>query len=292
MGELIYADEIHRVKQSQIDAARITQASGNERRGAETALSQFSASLANMRRMDAAGEAINDITSNTARIMDKAVAGKMSSRIQAAEELGMVAAMAGSAGVGGGSLAKFNERIKLSNAIREQAADREVDTIAHNSGRQRANQIKNATAMMDNNVYRANLDYTQYVDHKKPSFIEQTVGIGLTAAATYFGGPQAGAAVMGVFESRQAARNGDYGSASNAAMGAIQNGIGAISSHNATRAPGTSSEGEVISSKTADEWEYATTSRQRGADSSQIIGGYKHFGFNNNVPQYGSVTIR
>lgn len=234
MGQLLFADQIHMVEQAKIDAARITQKSGNERRGAATALQQFSSSLSNARVMDAAGSQINDSAANTARLHDAATNRTIQGRLATAEELGSMAAMAGAAGVGGASVDAYNETVRLRAAMQEQQIAQSMQTQVWASDQQRGNTIKAAVAAQDNNVYRANIDYTQYVDHQKPSFIEQTIGIGLTAAATVFGGPQAGAAVMGVFEARQAIRNGDTAGASSAITGSVQNGMSAASNYNRT----------------------------------------------------------
>ncbi len=235
MGQLLYADAIHIREQAKIDAARITTKSGNERRGAESALANFSQSLSNMRMMRAAGEAFNDAQGNIARRAEASSVGPLKMRLAAAEELGAVSAMAGAAGVGGSSVEMYNETVRLTGAMNEQRFAEDVATDDFGSRGAAGNIISSAVVGMDNNIYRANLDYTQYVDHKKPSTFERIVGFGLTAAATYFGGPQAGAAVMGVFEARQSARNGDFAGASDAVTGALRNGFGALQANRLTQ---------------------------------------------------------
>jgi len=225
VGSLIYADAIHTREQAKIDAARITQKSGNERRGAQTALQQFSASLANSRAMDAAGKNINSITGDIARNLDATTAGNLQSRVAAAEELGANTAMAAAAGVGGSSVEVYNHTIRLNQAIREEAQSRATNSDLINASNNKGQQLVEATASLDNNVYRADLDFTQYVDHHKMSLFERLGYLGAAAAATYFGGPQAGMAVVGLAESEQAASNGDFQTASNSLMGAVQNGF-------------------------------------------------------------------
>lgn len=276
MGELLFADAIHLQKQAKIDAARITQKSGNERRGADAALAGFSASLGNKRRMDAAGSAVNDSAGNSARLQRKLTTGRLTGRIQAAEELGAAAAMAGAAGVGGASVDAYNETVRLTNAIKEQQVERAFAEQEWASGQQRGNTIKAAVAGLDNNQYRANLDYTQYVDHKKPSFIEQTIGIAATAAATVFGGPQAGQAVMGLFEARQAARNGDLANASNSIMGSIQNGMDAMRAAHVTSGDPSAAAGAADGAATL----------------NSAVNTAGSFRFNSSVPAWGSVTIK
>lgn len=231
MGQLLYGDAIHIREQAKVDAARITQKSGNELRGAQTALQQFSSSLANNRAMKAAGSAYNAGNENIAANLDAAATGSFMSRIRAAEELGSSVAFAGAAGVGGSSVETYNRTLRLTEAMREEAQGRATAADLNHASRGQGAIIENVTAGLDNSVYRANLDYTQYVDHHKQPFAEKLLSVGLTAAATVFGGPQAGSAVMGMFEARQAARNGDYGSANQSFMGALQNGFQAYKTY-------------------------------------------------------------
>lgn len=250
MGELLFAEAIHIQKQSKIDAARITQKSGNAKRGAETALSQFSASLSTTRQLDAAGSQIGDLTGNATRLIDASTRGTLQARLAVAEELGAAAAQSGAAGVGGASVETHNETVRLQAAIMEAGNAATTDSQLYSIGQQKGNALRSAVGSIDNNVYRANIDYTQFVDHKQTSMFERVVGIGLTAAATVYGGPQAGAAVMGVFEARQASRNGDYATASGAITGAIKNGVSAAQSYSATH--GDSPKGTTTASNAGD----------------------------------------
>lgn len=235
MGQLLNADAIHIREQAKIDAARITTKSGNERRGAESTLANFSQSLSNMRNMRAGGEAFNDAQGNIARAAEAASVGPLKMRLAAAEELGSTAAMAASAGVGGGSVDMYNETVRLTSAMQEQGFAENVETAEWAERKSAGNVVSSSVLSLDNNIYRANLDYTQYVDHKKPSMFERLVTVGLAAGATVVGGPQAGMAVVGAFEARQAARNGDFAGSDQALMGAFQNTVGAVKSYQATK---------------------------------------------------------
>lgn len=274
MGELMFSGAIHITEQSKIDAARLTQASGNEVRGSNAALQQFSASLGNKRRMEAAGAAANDVSGNVARLKASLTAGTMNERIRASEELGAVAAMAGAAGIGGSSVEVYNETLRLHNAIREQAVEASVGDQVWASEQQRANVLKSAVAGMDNNTYRANIDYTKYVDHNKMGFLEKTIGIAAVVGATVVAGPQAGAAVLSLVEARQQASNGDFASASASMSSAVKSGYAAASSYNATHSPEAAPAAPAASTYTAPTAE-----------------DYRPF-FSNPVPNYNSVTLR
>lgn len=214
MGEIIYSGAIHRVEQAKIDAARITQKSGNARRGKESELQRFSASLGNRRKMDAAGKQIGAISENITRNLDAAAAGTLMSRVAAAEELGANIAQASAAGVGGSTIETYNRTLELNQAMQEEQQGRNVDSDNYLASAAKGGALYDAVSSFDNNAYVANRDDTVYVDHHKMSLIERVQGIGMVAAATYFGGPQAGAAAMDIVNAGQAAQNGDFSKAS------------------------------------------------------------------------------
>lgn len=227
MGELLYGNAIHIREQAKIDAARITQKSGNELRGAQTALQQFSASLANKNALDAAGKQVNALHQNVAVNLDATTSGTMMGRVRAAEELGASVASAAAAGIGGSTVEAYNSTLRLNQAMQEEQQARATRSDLINASDQAGEALTGAVAGLDNNVYRANIDYTQYVDHRKMGLFEKIAWTGLAAAATVYGGPQAGMAVVGLAESKQAANNGDFASASSSMMGAVQNGFSA-----------------------------------------------------------------
>lgn len=274
MGSILYGTAIHIREQAKIDAARITRASGNEKRGALSALSSFSASLSNQRAMDAAGTNINNITENIGRNLDAAATGTFMSRIQAAEELGAHTAMASAAGVGGSSVELYGDTLRLNQAMQEEGNSRAVNSDNIAAGRSRGYVLSDAVASFDNSRYFADLDYTINVDHKKQSTLSKIFTLGTAAVATYFGGPQAGMAVIGLNESKQAARNGDFATASSEAMGALRNGMSAASDFHKTNG------GKPAETPAGAKW----------ASTQKIMDGVR---LSSNSPSaYGSRTLR
>ncbi len=235
MGSLIYGNAIHIREQAKIDAARITQKSGNERKAAESALAQFNTARANNRQMDAAGKAINANNENIARNLDATTKGDIMSRIAAAEELGASVAGAAAAGVGGSSIDQYNGTLRLQQAMNEEAQDRATKSDQWAAEQGNADTLQNAAAGWDNTAYQANMDHTVYVDHQKQGLLGKLFTLGAAAAATAVAGPQAGMAVINLNEANQAARNGDFGSASQSLNGAVNSAFGAWKS---TRASG------------------------------------------------------
>ena len=235
MGQILFADAIHRVEQAKIDGARKTQAANNEKGAAESELQRFSANLGNRRRMDAAGSHMASIAGNISKNIDAKAAGDLNTQISLAEELGASATMAGAAGVGGGSVEAYNSTVRLRASMSDEQNGRAFHQDLYAAHEDIGNTFKEAVAGLDNNSYRANLDYRQYVDHHKMSAFQQIATIGLAAAATYFGGPKAGMAVVQASEGINQAQNGQYDQAGASLTGAVSSGYGSFSD---TRAVG------------------------------------------------------
>lgn len=237
MGEILTENARHITAQANIDARRITAVSGNKKRGAQASLEQFEQSVGNQHIMDAAGRQANEITENLSRNLDAAVNGKLSERLQAAEELGAATVDAAAAGIGGSSIDSYNNTLRLQEAMAEEQGDRQVNTQAIAAGRAKGDTITNAVADLGNNVYDANLDVSQYVDDHKMSGLAKITTVAAAAAATYFGGPQAGEAVMQVSMANQRAKNGDLDGASKEFGQALNNGLDGAKLYRSTGQP-------------------------------------------------------
>lgn len=228
MGSILYGQASAIVKQGEVKAKRITTKSGNERRKAETDLQLFSQSLGNRKIMEAAGKNINAYGENIGKNMEAASMGDFQDQLRSAEELGAVAAMASAAGVGGSSIDAYEATLETMNGLRREQADRSFNRDLYGALRVRGDTLSSAVDNFDRNIYRADLDVSQYMDVKKPSFLGGAMSLGLAAAATYFGGPQAGQAVLSFRESQMAASNGDYATAASSMTSGIFAGIGAV----------------------------------------------------------------
>lgn len=231
MGSILYGQASAIQAQGQVRAKRITTQSGNTKRAAQTDLQLFSQSLGNRKIMDAAGKNINAYGENIAKNMEGATFGAFQERLAAAEELGASTAMASAAGMGGSSIQAYNETLATANSLRREQADRQFNRDIYAAGKARGDILTDATSSFDQNVYRTDLDVSTYMDVKKPSFLGGALTLGLAAAATYFGGPQAGQAVIGFRESQMAADRGDYGQASQSFTGSLMASVGAYKTY-------------------------------------------------------------
>ena len=225
MGSILYGKAMYIRDKANVDAARIKQKASNERRGAEAALGQFGQALANKRALDAAGEQVTAINENVGRVLDRATVGRLSDRIRASEELGAEMARASAAGVGGASLEASINTAGLSDSLTATLQDRAVTTQVDQGSRAITGTLGNAIAGLDNDIIRAGLDYTQYVDPAKPNTFKNIASIAAAAGAFVLGWPQAAKAVIGLREAGIAAENGDFDGASRSMTGAISSGF-------------------------------------------------------------------
>lgn len=223
--EMLYSDAIHIREQAKIDAARITQKGRNERAAAGSDLARWTQSLSNQRRMKAAGETSKKITENIGRNLDAATTGSFMGRLAASEELGANLVQAAAAGVGGSTIEVYNSTMKLNRLMQEENSDRAVNTDLLEASAARGRTIVDAVEGSDFSANMANLDYSQFVDHKKMSGMSKVLGVAGAAAATYFGGPKAGAAVFDAVSANHRAVNGDFDGASQRLVSAFQNGV-------------------------------------------------------------------
>lgn len=207
---ILTSDAVHIREQAKIDAAKITTKARNELRGANAASQAWGQSLSNKRRMTAAGKQVGEIGENMARNLDAATFGRFMDRLQASEEFGANVASAAAAGVGGSSVEMFNQTARLGQALREEQGDRGLRTDLLSAASAKATAFEAGVSGMDNQSFQAGLDYTQYVDHVKMSTASKVLGFAAAAGATYFGGPQAGDAVLSLVDGQNRFANGDF----------------------------------------------------------------------------------
>ena len=234
MGSVFYGQASAIQAQGQVKAKRITTKSGNERRAADTDLKLFSQSLGNRKIMDAAGKNINAYGENIAKNLEAATYGDFQTRLRQSEELGAVSVMASAAGVGGSSIEAYNATLETVNSLQREQSDRQFNRDLYSAEQARGDILVQATDSFDQNIYRADLDVSTYMDVKKPSFLSGALTLGLAAGATYFGGPQAGQAVLGFREAQQQASRGDFAGASASFDGALKAGVGAAKTYHST----------------------------------------------------------
>lgn len=223
--EILTADAVHIREQAKIDAARVTQAARNELKAAQASQNSWVQSYSNQRRVKAAGKQADEIAANIGRNLDAATYGRLGERLAVSEELGANIAAAAAAGVGGSVVDTYNNTIRLSAAMAEEQGDRAVATDLFAATEARGSVLEDAYSGMDQQTFNAGLDYSQFVDHQEMSGLQKYLTFQTAAAATYFGGPQAGKAVFDASAAIYAADNGDFDGASMKAASAFQGAV-------------------------------------------------------------------
>lgn len=178
--------------------------------------------------MDAAGKNIAALASNIAKNIEAKASNDINGQIALAEETGRASTMAAAAGVGGSTVDAFNATVRLRAGMQQEQSDRAFASDLYAANQDKGAILYEAVAGLDNNQYRANLDYRKFVDHKKMGVFQQIATLGVAAAATYFGGPQAGQAVIDVSTGINQAQNGDFAGASASLDGAVSGAFGAV----------------------------------------------------------------
>lgn len=224
--QILYSGPEHTLKQAQVDASRIVQASSNERSAAEASLANFSQALGNQRKLDAFGKNDEALQRNIAKLGESMTAGKFQDRIAAATALGEVTAMAGAAGVGGSSIDTYKRTMALRQAIGEESQSRAMVNDRTNYAQRRGQGLSDAVAGMNQTTYVGAMDRTVYMDHQKlKNVLGAAIAVGV---ASYFGGPQAGMATSDAIAGANNMANGNQTAANNlfnsSAQGFVQAG--------------------------------------------------------------------
>lgn len=223
---LLTAGSTHDAEQSKIDAKRLTIDSSNQKEAAVTSLQRFSQSLANQRKMKAGGSQYDAQTLNLASRADANTTSNFQRQIQAASEMGSAVAMAGAAGVGGSSVETYQRTLALRQSVNDEAIKRAQDAQQINGADARSAIISDTIASLDNTQVVANMDYTQLIDHQKQQGIFGAFAA--AAAATYFGGPKAGMAILDIADAGGRLSNNDRTGAASALSSAAGNALGAL----------------------------------------------------------------
>lgn len=162
-------------------------ASQNTLEKARGDLARFQQAQGNKYKLKAGAESIEAQRTNMLRLSDAAVRGSFDQRIAASEAAGAIAAAAGGAGIGGGSI----DMIDASNRIRQQRAqelaDRQTDTQLYD-GQRNIDQTMEATLLgLDDIQYNDSINYMQaqtpYV--REPSWLQIGMQAGMQFATTY-----------------------------------------------------------------------------------------------------------
>lgn len=107
---------------SDAKVSNILRMADNQMQAAKDSLTRYQQSQSNKYKLMSGGAQLDAQRTNLLRMADDSVRGSFERRIQSAEEAGAIAASAGAAGVGGGSLAMVEQQQVLRSQRVEEAA--------------------------------------------------------------------------------------------------------------------------------------------------------------------------
>ena len=223
INTILQAPNQHRIAKANYDAARITQSANNSREAARIALADFSRSLSNTMRVEAAGKEYNEASSQLAGTLEARGMGKINSSLAAAERMGAIAAQAGAMGVGGSSTELLSSTIKLQRNIEQDLADSATTRMAKQGSRSNAQIMDNGYSGTSMARESGSFDYTVHI---APKPMKNRLGALIGASvATFFGGPQAGAMVADMAVGSWQNANGNFQGASQSYDSGVARGV-------------------------------------------------------------------
>lgn len=223
VNTIIQANNITRIQKGEYDAKVMIQQANNKREAAKVSLAEFSRSLGNTLRIEAAGKEFNEATSNLAASLEGRTTNRLNSSLAAAERMGALAAQAGAMGVGGSSVELLSDTIKLQRNIEQDLQQQATTRLAAQGSRANAQIMDNAYNQIDLQQTFGSFDHTVYIAPKRMKRrLGKLIGV---AVATYFGGPQAGEAVADFAVGTWQAENANFQGMSQSFDSGFQNAI-------------------------------------------------------------------
>lgn len=208
VNTILQANNIHRIKQAEYEGANEVQVASNKLEAAKASLAEFSRSLGNSLRIEAAGKEFNEGVSDLAAALEGRTTNQLNSSLAAAERIGALSAQAAAAGVGGSSVALLNDTIELQRNIEQDLQRQATSRLAAKGSRANAQIMNNAYNQIDLSRALGSFDYTvRIAPQKMKNRLGKAIGV---AVATYFGGPMAGQAAADFAVSEWQAGNADF----------------------------------------------------------------------------------
>lgn len=163
--------EVNEAALALMAAETTIQTAKNQAAASGATVTRWEASLRNQQILKQAGDKMNEITDTVLAISSQAATGTIFDRLQAATAMGSLIADASASGVGGSSVAAFNTSMRLAQALKEDAKEREVRGKVTGLARSRYAVFDEAVGSMVDTTVNVNLDYTPPQDRRDLSYI-------------------------------------------------------------------------------------------------------------------------
>lgn len=223
LNTILQANNITRIQKGEYDAAATMQKSANKREAMNIALKEFSRTLGNNLRIEAAGKQFNETMGQLAQQSTAASVNHLNLDLAASQRLGQLNTQAAAAGIGGTSVDLLNDTITLQRLSQATLDGRSTELGLAAGQRSASNIMNNAYMSQDLAQSFGTFDYTRHIP---PQRMKRRLGklIGV-AVATYFGGPMAGQAVADFAVGEWQASNAKFDAAGQSYSQGVQNAI-------------------------------------------------------------------
>lgn len=212
IGEVINSGQEYKVMVANYNAENETRISGNTKMAMLSSLSNFSRSLGNQVRMQAAGDQYGSAVNQLAGQLDQRSTLKLNTSLAAAQQLGSLAASAGAQGVGGSSIDLLNDVTDLQRNITQNETDRTTKQLSSSGMNDAVTNLTSGLGRIDLGTTLGNFDYSTSIAPRRLKKVGMHL-FGIAAAAMI--GQEGAAADAAV--SQWHAANGDFNGANKAA---------------------------------------------------------------------------
>lgn len=175
------------VAKSNTKVQNINMATENILSKAKGDMARYQQARSNKYKVEAGADSVAAQRTNLLRLADASARGSFDNRIAAAEMSGAMAAQAGAAAIGGGSLDMLNASTTIRNQRVQEIADRQLETSLYDGERNIDQTIEATILGMDDIQFNDSVNYqeaqTPYI--KEPSWTEIGMNAGMQFATTY-----------------------------------------------------------------------------------------------------------
>lgn len=225
LGTILQANNIHRIAVANWERDTQMRAANNKVKKSQGDLANWSRSLGNKKRVEAAEIEFNRKAEGLSHELRQL--GKQGSALslQVAEQMGALQGLAAFNGVGGASVDMMENLVSLQDATSQEELAQTIENMSYFGKQDMAQLMDNAYNAQDFSQTVLDLDFTKSM---KPVRMKRRLGklIGV-GVASFFLGPEGGKAVADFAVGEWEATNGNYTDAMKNFGSAIQSGMNA-----------------------------------------------------------------
>lgn len=225
LGTILQANNIHRIAQAKYEQAYKTQQASNKLKAAQGNLANWSRSLSNRRRIEAAELEFNRANEQLSHEVRQLGKQRSNADLAHAEERGVIAARAAMAGVGGSTVDAMDMLVTLQGATTNEELDQAFEQMTVFGKQNIVTGLMNQYMATDKSQTMMDFDYSKHIEPKRMKRrLGKLIGVGV---ASFFLGPEGGKAVADFAVGEWEATNANYDGAMRNFGSAIQSGVNA-----------------------------------------------------------------